>query len=786
MVRTPYGECWIDTRGRTMWSGDLIGPAHQTAGGVWVISDRDQVELLRETLMDQELTGIDTEYDGVDRADDASPIGNAHIVCAQFSWPDPLLGPHPDHPDIVLAQRTFFPNFGQAEDEDWLSELRPWFVSADHGKCGSFVFSTEWHVFHNHGIQLNGIQGCGVRQSQVWRTGRVYQHGLKPLGKDDLRYEMRDFDEVFSTPKLKKDGQPYANDQKIMIPLKEAFSDPDSAIYASGVDYSSLDAKVSREGDHYIRGELRKMQWRGDATMEEHYDRKWNPYQYIVAGMEDAGWAVSTEWFDIQREKATDDQAQYAELLNQWAGLDSGVKWSSAPQKQHFLYGKGSKVIAGNTIIGKGLPISPVCKSGGTLKWNRNLQEEVQALSTDATAVQWVRDHAKKKEDKEGLVNLLKWTKVNTLLQNFLRPFPKWVTKWGVIHSRIGPETETSRLTVRKPPLQTLPVAERDPYSIREGLTAMPERWDVEVARHMHAWRWSMAEPGHNLSAFADVDPDFIDDNLVLIGLDYSQLEMRILAHYLVVLFNNFDLANDLAAGDLHAATALRVWGNDPILKGLTPWDIKNTKNPLIKLFRNRGKIINFSVNYGKTEVGLGFDIRDENGEPIGVEAARAILHQYFAAYPAILRYHKWAKQYVYANGYMRSLGGGYRFLPDIRSPARGKRGEAERAALNTPIQKSAADIVMEAMLRSNSLPIPDLRRLGYFDEELYDYGARLVMQIHDELVWRVPWRYAEPAMTKIKYHMERPFDPELPGFIKSGLPLPVEGSIGVTYLETK
>ncbi len=1084
MVATPYGECEYDAAGRTMWSGgELLGPAHQTAGGVWMISDVDQVEMLLEVLVGQEVTGVDTEYDGIDE-DDGSVIGKAHIVCAQFSWPDEALGKHPVHSHVTLAQRTFFPNFGIAEEDRWLHRLKNWLASPDHGKCGSFLFSSDLHVFKNHGLIVNGIRGCGVRQSQTWRMGKVFEHGLKPLGTDTFGYEMRDFNQVFSTPKLKKDGQPYANDQRTRIPLQVAFSDPASELYAKGVDYSSLDSKVSLEGDTFMRGELDKMTWRDGQSMLAEYDTEWNPYQYIIAGMEDAGWPIDSAWFTFQRERAQHDKADLTERLNQWAGGPIG--WGSWAQKQHLIYGKAGekKVIADVEVTGKGFPISPVCKQGPTA----NEWKGTQKLSTDGVAMQWVRDHVRRKEDKAGLETMIKWTKVDKLLSAFLVPLPKWVDRYGVVHSKIGPEAGTNRLTVRQPPLQTMPVAERDPYSVREGLSAQPEVWNHDVAEHFYRW---MTQYGFEALGGQRVDPRrWYDQNLVLIGLDYSQLEMRILAHYLVVLFGDHALANDLADGDLHANTALRVWGNDPLLKGLTSRDIKDHKNPLVKLFRNRGKIINFcvsedttaltpegwkrwdqfrpgdlvlgrdgwttvravhsyndtelvdmwgfhvtrnhrwwaerrttvnmrrthvkefveteaftndhrarlsvsqdfpdtsgltpdeaaivawivtdgsidkkgyasifqkdegkfahvidallldiphsryvrptgivqwrlrasdwhrrivgvcrgvderwvltlgteqrrrfveaglqaegwerkrpradgqrqrffgqnagpvadafrlafflegayvpqteytsytgkrflqmglsspyktrqrkplesvgvgfswclttddgtftirrgdrialtgnSVNYGKTEVGLGADIRDEDGEPIGPVAARAILHQYFSAYPGILKYHKWAKSYVKANGYVRTIGGRYRFLPDIRSPVGARRGEAERAALNTPIQGSAADVVCKAMLRSNTLPIPDMIKLGYFDEELYDLGARLVMQIHDELVWRVPYCNAQRAMERITYHMERPFHPTKPGFVASGLPLPVDGSIAVTYLGTK
>jgi DNA polymerase I len=803
VARTEYGDFEYDELGRTIWWGTdeqpLLGPPHQTAGGVWVVCDRDQLALLAAALDEVGQAGLnvglDTEFDGTNFEEDESIVGKGHAVCVQFAWADETLGGHPMIPGQWLARRAFLPNWGTAEYEGWLGELSWWFASPDHGKVGSYIFNTELHLARNHGLMLDGIRGCNVRQSQQLRNGMVYQHGLKPLGTDLLGYEMRDFEQVFSVPKLKKDGNPYAGDKRVKIPLAEVVTNVGSRMYNDLFDYASLDSKVSCEADAYLMGELGKMVWRKaddvSLTMADFYEREWNPYQYLVAGMEDAGFPIDTDWFEEQRKQAERDLKEATERLDQWAS-GSTVKWSSNPQKQHFVYGTGTKVIAGNEITGKGLPVSPVCKDGPTLRWDRQKQEEVQSLSCDGVAFQWVKDHCRAKADKAGMGDMLAYTKIDKALSAFLRPIPLRISRYGMLHARIGPETKTGRLTVSKPPLQTLPKPEGDAYHIREGMVAQPMEWNREVARRLHAWAYTYAgEPVPDETE----DEDYLDDNMVLVVLDYSQLEMRILAHYLAVLFDDYDLARDLAGGDLHSNTAIRVWGSDPLLQGVTADQIKKHANPLVQAFRNKGKIINFSVNYGKTEVGLGMDIRDEYGEPIGPERARVILEQYFSAYPAIREYHKWAKRYVRTHGYVRMLDGRYRYIPSIHFSSRASQNEAERAALNTPIQGSAAGIMMKAMLKSNSLPIKSLRRMGYFDEALYDMRARLVLQVHDELIWRCPARYAKEVLARVTYHMERPFgtaaNDNIVGFPspragREGLPLPVDGGWAATYLAAK
>lgn len=305
-----------------------------------------------------------------------------------------------------------------------------------------------------------------------------------------------------------------------------------------------------------------------------------------------------------------------------------------------------------------------------------------------------------------------------------------------------------------------------------------------------------------------------------MIGCDWSQLEMRILAHYLNVLFKDRRLTDDLAAADLHGATAIRVFGADSVriptkyvsLVGkdsvstwaeLAPFaeekDDKHKKwlnelksvprdtpvalvKRLFKALRNSGKIVNFSVAYGKTEYGLGVDLRDEHGDPIGVEAARAILGAYFQAYPGVPRYKKWAIKYARRHGYSRTLGGRYRKLSMINAESNSVRRHEERKAVNGPIQGSAADIAQEAQLRLNTQPLPQLQALGYFSEKLASYDVKPVMQIHDELIFEAPRRRAEDVLEEVKAVMQRLDVFETP----FSVPLPVDGAISTSWYGCK
>lgn len=232
-----------------------------------------------------------------------------------------------------------------------------------------------------------------------------------------------------------------------------------------------------------------------------------------------------------------------------------------------------------------------------------------------------------------------------------------------------------------------------------------------------------------------------------LVVADYSALEMRILAHFLAAKFDDWTLANDLASEDFHQATADRL--------GVT---------------RDMAKVVNYSVNYGKSAKGLAaqLDIHEDEADDI--------LEAYYEAYPAIVRWQIYCESYAQRNGFIRTLSGRYRHIPEIKEQY--YRGSGYRKAINTPIQGSAADLVTAAMLKTNAAPIKELQKLGHFNETLYKLCARFVCQVHDELIFRVPTENAEAACAEVKRCMETA--------IPLLVPVPVEAHIGNDWWSAK
>jgi DNA polymerase-1 len=218
-----------------------------------------------------------------------------------------------------------------------------------------------------------------------------------------------------------------------------------------------------------------------------------------------------------------------------------------------------------------------------------------------------------------------------------------------------------------------------------------------------------------------------------LLVADFAALEPRILAHYLIVLFGDYSLHDAIESGDLYAAVACRTWPDK--LRGITPKELKEHPNPEIKKLRAIAKTIVLGTNYGKSPQGLAVQlgVSDEEG--------KILYDDYFRAYPGIRAFQEWAYAQAKAEN-LRTLLGRTRLFPLGTSP--GEVGRAQRQATNTVIQGSAADVVFAAMVA----------------QARYHQVGTLQMQIHDELVWRVPEQCI--GDTSLIDCMEHPFTVDL------------------------
>ncbi|MDR1737183.1 MAG: DNA polymerase I [Oscillospiraceae bacterium] len=229
----------------------------------------------------------------------------------------------------------------------------------------------------------------------------------------------------------------------------------------------------------------------------------------------------------------------------------------------------------------------------------------------------------------------------------------------------------------------------------------------------------------------------------VLVDADYSQIELRVLAH----IARDETMMRAFREGeDIHTVTASQVFGVKP--KDITP------------LMRRRAKAVNFGIVYGIS----AFSLSDDIG--VSVQEAGDYIKTYLEKYSGVQCYMKDIVERARADGYVTTLLGRRRFLPELNSPNYNIRSFGERAALNTPIQGTAADIIKKAM-------VAVYRRLK--DAKLQ---ARLILQVHDELIVECPESEAEEVRKLLTFEMENafPMDP----------PLVAEAHIGKTWAQAK
>jgi DNA polymerase-1 len=267
--------------------------------------------------------------------------------------------------------------------------------------------------------------------------------------------------------------------------------------------------------------------------------------------------------------------------------------------------------------------------------------------------------------------SLLEYRQLTKLKSTYVDALPKLINPvTGRIHTSFDQTgAETGRISSSNPNLQNIPVR-------------------TELGRRVR--KAFVAPPGH-----------------YLLAVDYSQVELRILAH----ISGDETMLENFAKGlDIHAATASLVFD--------VSIDQVDSEQ------RSVAKMMNFATSYGVSAFGLS------NRTTLSINQAREFMHTYFATYPGVKRYLDDTIAQAKAQGYVETLLGRRRYFPVLQTTARGAaqaRAAAERAAVNHPIQGTAADILKLAMLDVH-------RRLRE-----QNFAARMILQVHDEIVLQTP-----------------------------------------------
>jgi DNA polymerase-1 len=220
----------------------------------------------------------------------------------------------------------------------------------------------------------------------------------------------------------------------------------------------------------------------------------------------------------------------------------------------------------------------------------------------------------------------------------------------------------------------------------------------------------------------------------VLLAADYSQIELRIMAH----LSGDKGLLQAFRDGiDVHRATAGEVFG--------TPYEAVDADQ------RRAAKAINFGLMYGMSAFGLSKQLAITRAE------AQAYMDTYFERYPGVRDFMEDTRVSAREKGYVETLFGRRLYLPDIKAGNMQRRQAAERAAINAPMQGTAADIIKRAMIGVDD----------WLQQERPQ--ARLVMQVHDELVFEVAAKELESVQQSVERHMAGAAELDVPLVVDSG-----------------
>ena len=308
-------------------------------------------------------------------------------------------------------------------------------------------------------------------------------------------------------------------------------------------------------------------------------------------------------------------------------------------------------------------------------------------------------------KDRHEIVGLiLDYRALSKLITTYISALPGYIAADGKIHTTYNQTvTATGRLSSSNPNLQNLPIRSERGRFIREAVIP--------------------------------------DDGCLFLSADYSQIELRLMAHFsqdehLLAAFRN--------GQDVHAATAAKIFGL-PI-------------EQVTKDQRRKAKTANFGIIYGISAFGLSQQLDCSRTE------AKQLIDDYFAAFPRVIEYIESQKELARQKGYAETLFGRKRYLPDIHSQNATVRSFAERNAVNAPIQGTAADIIKMAMVSIH-------RRLKA--EKLQ---AQMTMQVHDELNFNVPAQEVDRVREIVVSEMQNA--------VQLSVPLIAECGVGHNWLE--
>ena len=486
--------------------------------------------------------------------------------------------------------------------------------------------------------------------------------------------------------------------------------------------------------------------------MTKIYLRSYQPFLQCLFKMEERGVTVDTNRLAEMSVEIDKDMEDLEYRMFELAGVEFNPNSSQHLAELFFGY------IKPDPVDKKG---NPKRDNKGNLvkaKVNWNIVEasfnfrvsnttDAGAPSTSADTFWYISQMTFKNKHKQRGIEVAKllteYKKLSKLRSAFIDGLKTQVYDDGKAHPSfniIG--TDSGRISCSEPNLQQLPKAdEEDKYQIRSLF-------------------------------IGSVDP-VTNKRKKIIACDFSNLEMRVLAHF----SEDKNLLEMFASGaDTHGSTAVNMFNLD--------CDASEVKKKYPHL-RQAAKVINFLLMYGGGAQRLYDQLKSDHDSPIdlgspeylklykcknGLDVAQIYIDKYFSTYSGVAHFIRDQKKFAKRNGYVQTLLRRKRRLPDINSSNMKMKSYAERLAVNSTIQGSAADITSSAQNRVDA------------DPWFLEHRCLMIIQVHDELVFECPEEYVEEAIPRIQYLMAHPFGDN----VSLNLELKADADHGDSYQEAK
>ncbi|RDX75232.1 DNA polymerase I A, chloroplastic/mitochondrial, partial [Mucuna pruriens] len=659
-------------------------------------------------------------------------------------------------------------------------------------------YSFDCHVIENYGFKVSGFHADTMHMARLWDSSRHLDGGYslegltgdrRVMSRAQLNHEKDligklSMKTIFSKKKVKKDGS--EGKTTIIASVEELQRDE----RIPWICYSALDARSTLKLYESLKSHLSDMPWNLDGvpvlgkTMYDFYNKYWRPFGELLVMMESEGMLVDRAYLESIEKVAKAEQEVAANRFRKWASRycpdAQYMNVGSDLQLRQLLFGgtvnrKDSSLALPTERIFKIPNVDNVIEEGKkapkkfcdikltTLGYNLETEmytatgwpsvsgdalkalagnisaeyeffEEVCNLDRDedgnpsqsqvapvtidksayGTAFVAFPTEEEGREACHAIAALCEVCSINSLISNFILPLQghNISGKDLRVHCSLNINTETGRLSARRPNLQNQPALEKDRYKIRQAF---------------------IAAPGNSL-----------------IVADYGQLELRILAHLA-------DCKSMLeafkAGGDFHSRTAMNMYPyiREAVEKKqvLLEWHPQPGEDkppvPLLKdafgSERRKAKMLNFSIAYGKTPVGLSKDWK------VSVKEAKKTVDLWYNDRKEVLRWQEERKKEARELHCVYTLLGRARRFPLMAQANTYQKGHIERAAINTPVQGSAADVAMCAMLQISN------------NKQLKELGWKLLLQVHDEVILEGPTESSEVAKSIVVECMSKPFN---------------------------